>query len=106
MTHLPTTPCRYCQKPIVWSEGTLANGAPGRLPLDPRPPVYVAQLKGDTVVCERTADAMVLHHATCTKLHETKKRSDEDVDALRKEVQKLRDRVVVLTNLLEDARKR
>lgn len=106
MTHLPTSPCRFCQKPIVWSEGTLASGAPGRLPLDPRPPVYVTDLRGDVVVAVRDVNAMVLHQATCGKFQEQRKRSDEDVDALRAEVQKLRDRVVVLTNLLEDARKR
>lgn len=104
MSQFETSSCRFCAKPIVWANGTLASGAPGRLPLDPRPPVYVARRQGDQVECVRDKEAMVLHHAVCTKYHEAKAGTgadDLEKERLKKDNQLLRDRVVQLTQMLK-----
>lgn len=63
-TDLPTKPCRYCGKQIVW-----AKQADGKwIPLDPTPPIYQVVLRHDGEPwCERAADSMVTHFATCPK---------------------------------------
>jgi hypothetical protein len=55
-----TTPCKGCGKPIFWAE--TPDGR--RVPLDPKPPVYVADKENGR--CERVArEFMVTHFATC-----------------------------------------
>jgi hypothetical protein len=59
--------CRGCGKPIVW--GLTPDNK--RIPLDPRPPVYLAvELADGTVSCDRIKDGMVSHFATCPKAAE------------------------------------
>ena len=55
--------CKGCGKPIIW--GTDPEGK--RIPLDPRPPVYMVEPSGK---CRRVSNAMVTHFATCPKAAE------------------------------------
>ena len=60
---MKTTPCRGCGKPIIWAVSGLERR---RIPLDPRPPVYVVGEGVDgEVVASRMDLAMVSHFATC-----------------------------------------
>lgn len=52
-----------CGRPIVWAE--LESG--GRVPLDPRAPVYSYTMHEDRIVASRNKGAMVSHFATCPK---------------------------------------
>ncbi len=52
---MPT--CKGCQKPIEW--GTTEAGK--KIPLDPRPPVYLLE----DGVAKRLHNAYVTHFATC-----------------------------------------
>lgn len=87
---LPTSPCRYCGKDIVWGAFyDTARRKEVRVPLDPTPPTYrvvVVQplelLQSGTVirrangkqVTESGVDGVyVSHYATCTKLPEEKR---------------------------------
>ena len=50
--------CGGCGKPIIWAAITKADGKPGKVPLDPAPPVYRLPESGDVVSdncrgCER-----------------------------------------------------
>lgn len=108
MTYLPTSKCTIgdCGVPIVWAQGTKEDGSLGKFPLDPRPPVYFVEQRGELVICTREKQAMVLHHATCRKLHEQRAAGGTPQDLagenarLKKELQLARDRIVVLTSML------
>ena len=73
---MKTSPCKGCGKPIVW--GVTEDGK--RIPLDPRPPVYLAVDEGDRVLAERAGPGQnfmgqalahyVSHFATCPKASE------------------------------------
>ena len=62
------TPCDGCGRPIIWAE--TKDGT--RIPLDPRPAVYMTTgFAGGTVVkAERTKDALVSHFAICPTANE------------------------------------
>jgi len=102
MTALPTVECKLCGNQIVWADGTLASGAPGKLPLDARAPCYVARADFGRTTARRDRDAYVLHHALCPKLRKTNPSPADDLEKarLRLEIQQLRDRVAVLTSML------
>jgi hypothetical protein len=106
MTALPTQPCKLCGNPIVWTEGLLASGAPGRLPLDAKAPCYVARASFGKVESQRDRNAYVLHHAVCPALRRPTARkpgeetAEEEVTRLRHENSRLRDQIVVLESRL------
>jgi hypothetical protein len=58
-----TTECKGCGKPIVWGRDRDGKA----IPLDPRPPVYLAveDVRGCQV--NRLREAMVSHFVTCPK---------------------------------------
>ena len=59
---METSPCRGCQKPIVWAEDEKGQ----KIPLDPRPAVYAVKvLSNGKVACYRDKDFMVSHFVTC-----------------------------------------
>lgn len=64
--------CRYCGKPVVWAAITKEDGEPGRVPLDPKPPVYLVTKDGvgRRVAQGREGEKRVLvsHFATCTRI--------------------------------------
>jgi hypothetical protein len=75
----PTTPCKGCGHLIVW--GVTEEGK--RIPLDPRPPVYLVSYNGEEHITtavrangeeapklESEATFMVSHFATCTHANE------------------------------------
>lgn len=67
MSERKTSPCRGCGKPIVWAD----DGHGGKLPLDPRPPVYaVAYDAAGNAQATRHVTAMVTHFATCPKAND------------------------------------
>jgi hypothetical protein len=62
-------PCPSCGKTVVWADITKADGKPGRVPLDPKPPVYLVTKDDQAVRAdqkrEHEARYMVSHFATC-----------------------------------------
>ena len=66
-----TAPCKGCGKPIVFVAVLKEDGTSGRVPLDPRPPVYMVTVTeepgGTPLSAIRIKDAMVSHFATCPK---------------------------------------
>lgn len=62
------TPCDGCGRPIIWAE--TKDGT--RIPLDPRPAVYltVGWKDGTISKVERLREALVTHFATCQKANE------------------------------------
>lgn len=87
MNDLKTVPCKGCGKPIVWAEFHKEDGSRGKVPLDPRAPVYYvrgtladgAQFVARADGIERTAGkptgnrgptAYVSHFATCPNANE------------------------------------
>lgn len=65
----PEVPCRSCGMTVVWAEITKADGKPGRVPLDPKPPVYLVSKGGQGTRAqqerEREERYMVSHFVTC-----------------------------------------
>lgn len=62
-------PCPTCGATVIWAEITKADGKPGRVPLDPRPPIWVVTKdgQGKRVPQKRTDERRVLvsHFTTC-----------------------------------------
>ena len=68
--------CNGCGKPIVWATVRAIDGSLSgtKIPLDPRPPTYAADLPESTTVdglliVERST-ARVSHFATCPKAND------------------------------------
>lgn len=66
--------CAGCGADIVWATITRQDGTPGRVPLDPRPPIFHVTPEGEGnaagVLIKPDADgttSMVSHFATCPK---------------------------------------
>jgi len=60
-----TSQCKGCGREIVWGEDEGGR----KIPLDPRPAVYVVVRKtptGTELLAKRTSQAMVSHFVTCT----------------------------------------
>lgn len=101
MTALPTTPCRGCGKPIVFADIKRADGAPGKVPLDPKGVCYVPRGMFGTITAERVEGAMVSHFATCRDASKFSSKpgqpsAQDEIDDLRKRLQAALDRVAVL----------
>ena len=77
--------CRGCGKPVLWVAITKADGTIGKLPLDPRAPVYFvggrsgpdgspcatkANKDRDPLIQDPLPEAYVSHFATCPKANE------------------------------------
>ncbi len=100
MTALPTTPCRQCGKPLVF--GKTPDGK--TIPMDPKPPCYRAgggDFFGREVTAERQENVFVTHFATCAQASHFSKGKDgrspqDEIDELREELRKARDRIAVL----------
>ena len=64
-------PCPSCGRTIVWAEITKQDGNPGRVPLDPKPPVFLVSRTGQGVRARQGRDGedryMVSHFTTCPK---------------------------------------
>ena len=71
MSSLDTTPCKgpNCGRPVVWATVRRDDGTPGKVPLDPRAPVYevtgAGAARAGSYVAERRGTAYVSHFATC-----------------------------------------
>ena len=85
MTDRTLGACRGCGKPVLWVAIIKADGKPGRLPLDPRAPVYFVggRTDPDGVPCASKAnglrdplvenplpEAYVSHFSTCSKAND------------------------------------
>lgn len=87
---LPTTPCKFCGRPVVWVKVKDHNtGQEQTLPLDPAPPIYIAVHrreeqpgKGNAMRAGKFFDAQgqtrrygafILHHVTCREYQEAQK---------------------------------
>ena len=72
------SPCDYCGAPVVWAKITKADGTPGRVPLDPKPPVYLMTKEGEgrRVAQSREGEKRVLvsHFATCKRIPKDRKK--------------------------------
>ena len=101
MTALPTTDCRGCGKPIVFADVTKADGAPGKVPLDPKAPCYSATEMFGTVKAERAPGVFVTHFATCADANKFGRKSggpspQDEIDELREKLRVALDRIAVL----------
>lgn len=71
-------PCPSCGATVLWAKITKADGTRGKVPLDPKPPVYVIDRDGEgkRPAQGRDGDRRVLvsHFATCKKPPTTRKR--------------------------------
>lgn len=64
---MKTSPCKGCGKPILWAK--TRDGK--RIPLDPKPPVYMtSDPDSDFVLCERQRRSYVSHFATCPEANQ------------------------------------
>lgn len=65
----PEVACPSCGAWVVWAEITKADGKPGRVPLDPRPPVFLVSRTGQGVRAAQGREGenryLVSHFTTC-----------------------------------------
>lgn len=72
------TACGTCGATVVWARITKENGEPGKVPLDPKPPVYAIDRDGHVARRvaqgrERDRRVLVSHFATCKNPPKTKR---------------------------------
>lgn len=106
-----TSPCRSpkCGKPVIWAAITKADGTPGKIPLDPKPPCYeivgTGGMPTDGAMARRAPNAFVSHYATCADASAFSKSAGPSVQdeaaSLREQLQKARDEIVVLKERLK-----